>query len=393
MSRVHQKLRLEFNPFEPSAAGPPLKSELSPPAHLQARVRKLLDAHGTGIGTKAIVAVGEYGMGKTCLLQWLHRTMFPDRRVKSFYFDNPGVHFYSLANTLLRTVGRKDFAKFIWELVAPGVSGYQKSLFRQSFEEYLFSQRGVQPREVVVALQRAILSFDITADEQIADCLARIVTDAKTKPYFEYRDFVPRQRGSVVAESEEAAYFRAILKVIARGLNAEAVAFLIDEFEEIGLQRRLTRREAHDYLVTLKRLINLAEPRGNDNGDFWIILSMTPEAHETTCKIEPALGERFAERTVAIEPLTLTEARAMVASRLNGARHASTESAALGLFPFPEEMVLRRETYSNPRRLVKTCFYAIADVDDDTAVPFSKDYLRKVEDNLYAGMDSGGRRS
>ena len=51
--------------------------------------------------------------------------------------------------------------------------------------------------------------------------LARIVTDVVKKPYFEYRDFMPRQSGSMVPEGEEAPYFRAILKTISQGTGAQ----------------------------------------------------------------------------------------------------------------------------------------------------------------------------
>ena len=381
MSSILPKLGLEFNPFEPAGAGAPLASELTPPDGLQQRVIQLLDEHQDGLGVKAIVVLGEYGTGKTCLLRWLHQKVLPGRRIKSFYFDNPGVQFYSLANTLLRTIGRKDFAKFIWELAGPKAPGYQRSLFREGFEEYLSSPRRRQ-QDVTTPLQRAIVDASLTEDEQIADCLARIVTDATKKPYFEYRDFLPRQRGSLVAESEEAPYFRAILKVLSRGMNASAVAFLIDEFEEIGLQKRLTRREAHDYLATLKRLINLAQNPGGDV-DFWIVLSMTRDAYDTTRKIETALGQRFSDQHVEIEPLSLDEAAALMESRLHAARLPAAGKTGGRLFPFSDDIVFRKETYSNPRRLVKACFYAIADADDRTAPPFSADYLRKVEERLY----------
>lgn len=108
---ILQRLRLDSNPFEPSATGAPLLGSLSPPNKLGGETMGLLDVHQMGQGVKAIVIVGEYGTGKTCLLQWLHSEIFPNRQIKSFYFDNPGVQFYDLANTLLRTVGRKDFAK------------------------------------------------------------------------------------------------------------------------------------------------------------------------------------------------------------------------------------------------------------------------------------------
>ena len=379
MSSILPKLELEFNPFEPAGAGAPLKSELTLPDGLRQRVIQLLDGHQKGLGVKPIVVRGEYGTGKTCLLRWLHENVLPERRIKSFYFDNPGVQFYSLANTLLRAIGRKDFAKFIWELAGPKAPGFQRSLFREGFEEYLSSPRRRQ-QDVTTPLQRAIVDAGLTKDEQIADCLARIVTDATKKPYFEYRDFLPRQRGSLVAESEEAPYFRAILKVLSHGMSAEAVAFLIDEFEEIGLQKRLTRREAHDYLATLKRLINLAQ---DPDVDFWIVLSMTRDAYDTTRKIETALGQRFSDQLVKIEPLGLDDAAALMKSRLHSARLPMAGKTGGGLFPFPDDIVFRKKTYSNPRRLVKTCFYAIADANDQTVLPFSTGYLRRVEERLY----------
>ena len=131
---------------------------------------------------------------------------------------------------------------------------YQGNLFRKDFEEYLaaesHSRRGNRS-DVALELQQAILAAGITTDDEIAHCLARIVADAVRKPYFEYRDFLPRSTGSLVAEAEEARYFAAILKTLSRGYGDAEVAFLIDEFEEIGLQKRLTKRDAHDYLATV----------------------------------------------------------------------------------------------------------------------------------------------
>ena len=131
---ILQKLRLDSNPFEPAATGAPLSGTLSPPHELAEKMKNLLDAQQTGQGVKAIVVVGEYGTGKTCLLQWLHREVLPSRQIKSFYFDNPGVQFYDLANMLLRTIGRKEFAKFIWELAGSHVNvPYQRTPFSKRF--------------------------------------------------------------------------------------------------------------------------------------------------------------------------------------------------------------------------------------------------------------------
>lgn len=394
MSNILEALQLDFNPFEPAATGPPIAGNLLPPNELVERAISLLDIHKTGSGVKAIVVVGEYGTGKTCLLQWLHNEIFPVHQIKSFYFDNPGVQFYDLANALLRTIGRKDFAKFIWELASPHVSGaFQRDMFRKGFEQYLVAAVGSRrnQHDITIPLQDAIIATKITQDGQIAHCLARIITESVKKPYFEYRDFIPRQSGSMVPEGEEAPYFRAILKTITHGAGARAIAFLIDEFEEIGLQKRLSKRAAHDYLATMKRLINLTQ---SEQVDFWVVLSMTPDAYERTVGLEPALAERFSGQVQAltIEAIDLDDAKALMRSRLDAARSGKTEESNGSLFPFSDDVFFRPKTYSNPRRLVKACFRAIALANADVHLPFAKAYLHKIEDELFpSAVDTGDR--
>ena len=383
MSRILQKLGLKFNPFEPTGADVPVVGlgALSFPQAQEKQTKSLLTELSRGRGAKGIVFVGEYGAGKTCLLQRLHREIFPEHRVKSFYFDNPGVHFYDLANTLLRTVGRKDFAKFVWELAGPYAKGIQRSLFTQGLDEILSTPRSLRDlKEITRSVRNAVIEAEIESDEQIADCIARIVTNTINKPYFEYRDFIPRLQGSVVAEREEPRYFRAILKTIAKGNNANAVAFLIDEFEEIGLQKRLTRRAAQDYLVTLKRLIDLSET--HDEPTFWLVLSMTRDAYDITRQLDEALSDRLEGGKIEIPPFGPQDATALVRSRLNAAR---TEGKREDLFPFPNELPFNNKTLSNARRLVKACFFSISKANDSDVdgLPFSKEYLRLVEKEIF----------
>ena len=379
MGSILEKLKLEFNPFQPSGAGPPVKGGVSVPEVLAERMLRIVGTLRSGGRAKIVVVTGDYGTGKTCLLNWLQHSVFPELRVKAFYFDNPGVQFYDLANALLRTIGRKDFAKLIWELAGPFVSvPYQTDMFLKGFESYLSAQSDRRKRQdLTVPLQEAIQGAGITDDEEIAHCLARIVTDSVRKPYFEYRDFVPRQKDNLVAEAVEASYFGAILKTLSKGVNARGVAFLIDEFEEIGLQKRLTNRAAHDYLSTLKRLVNVSEA---GDIEFWIVLSMTPDAYDTTVTMDPALAERFSLSSLSIGQLSAEDATRFVRSRIGSARPAKISDDD-SLFPFPEELRFRPLTFSNPRRLVKACFYAIARAEHDTTVPFSDEYLRQIEDS------------
>lgn len=388
MADVLQEMRLAFNPFEPTATGAPLRSPLAPPAKLEREVLELLDAHQDKLGAKVLLVVGEYGSGKTCLLQWFHRTILGPRGVKSFLFHDPGVHFYGLADTLLRTVGRKNIAKFIWELAYSHVkSPDQGNLLGQGFEEYNLSMGKRNSRNraaeaaVLAGIRNAILQTTITTDDEIANCLARLVTRAATKPYFQYRDYLPRSSTSLVAESQEAPYFGALLRTIAQGEGVEDVAFLIDEFEEIGLQARFTQRAAHDYLATLRRLINLAQD-GQTN--FRLILAMTPAARDKTFSLDASLRDQL-PHTVEINSLDRSEAEGLMVRRLLAARSASVPNR---LFPFPRDLLTRPDhpltpsTYANPRRLVRLCSVAIAHAGPDTRLPFTDRYLKGVAEHL-----------
>ena len=382
-SDILHTLDLAFNPFEPAASGPPVGIAISPPQALAARMHSLLDTRRLTRGHKVFVIIGDYGTGKTCLLRWLH-DLLPARRVRPFYFDNARVHFNDLANSLLQTIGRKDFATFIWELARSHASLPDRgSLFRKSFEDYLSAEsrpgRG-RHHEIAGSLRAAIMNAGVTSDEEIARCLAGIVTDAVRKPYFEYRDFLPRRTDSLVAEAEEARYFGAILKTLSRGSGADAVAFLIDEFEEVGLQKRLARRAAHDYLSTLKRLTDLTRKQDNQ---FWLFLSMPPDAYQTTQDLEPGLVE-LRDSVLRLEPLQPDDAVTLIATRLNAARPPhSTNRNGRNLFPFPEDIPFSPDTRSNPRRLVKACSFAISAADVTTNLPFSRDYLQGIEAKLF----------
>lgn len=388
MPADYQKLKLKYNPFDPTGAGTPVKGELWFSEDMKSKVKEFIDDYQDGQGAKIMVIIGEYGMGKTCLLRWLQREVFPSEFILPFYFDNPGVQFYDLANTLLRTIGRKDFAKLIWELVG----SYKKpprqgNLFGDDFENYISSPGRKEDKMLIMKwLQEGMLESGITKDEEIAYCFARLVTSTVEKPYFEYQDFLSGRKNNLVPEGEEAPYFNAILKTIRKGKNADAIAFLIDEFEEIGLQKSLTKRAAHGYLATLKRLINIAHAEGDN---FWLILSMTAEAYEATTKLEPALKDRGSYE-IKMEGLKDYEAKELMCSRIGPARlengnndRDGNNEKHIDIFPFPEEILFSPTIYGNPRRLVRTCFHAISHSDIGTEVPFTESYLRDVESKLY----------
>jgi len=314
----------------------------------------------------------------------------PHRRIRAFFFENPGVRFYDLANALLRQLGRENFAKALWEFLDPRLSGLQPALFENKFHAWLSAVKKHRQEDMAIQkLSESIQVKGISEDEEIRHKLARLIVETYDRPYFQYKDFVAGKQGALVPEKEEAPYFAAILRALRLTGGAKSVGFLIDEFEEISLQKRLTKRQAHEYLATMKRLINLTERE-----QFWIFVAMTPQAAEITEKLEPALWERFVsqgEHSFQIPPLNAEEARELVARRLDAARLIG-DSDVNPMFPFPENLIdlLREDIYSSPRRLVKVCSIAIARAaSEEIPMPFTSNYLLEIQEELYPPPTEG----
>ncbi|MCX7428731.1 MAG: hypothetical protein NTW96_24280 [Planctomycetia bacterium] len=362
------------NPFEPSGSGAPLVEEefWLPNVTWKQELQKWLDRLGTGQGTRSLAIVGGYGSGKSYILHWLDRVEFPRRKVLTFYFENPEVRFYDLANSLLRRIGRKHFAKLLWELAEPNRKRLQqRSLFAEGFEGYLDTVTKRTSTSELADLQEAIRQSEITADDEIAYCLARLIAETPRKPYFEYRDFVVSRSGSLVAQGQEHRYFAAILKTLRVADNVDRVAFLLDEFEQISLRKRLTTKDSQDYLVTLKRLIDITH-----QGDLWLVLAMTPDAAEQTARLDPAFWDRCYR--FDIPPLTRDDAVRLVEERIERVGDPG------GLFESGYMDVLQPTTIASPRRLVKVFHAAISRIMS-ARKRLSKDELKQIDQDIYSG--------
>ena len=379
MEVLDPRLRLRFNPFDPAASGPPVSGPVVPPGPVEQVLRERLTHQSVTAGTHLTVIVGEYGAGKTCCLRWLEQSLLPELRVQPYYFQDPGVQFYDLADSWLRMIGRKNLAKTIWELVHTRVRDYQPGLFGESYLDYAGKVRTTRDAQRLTGrVQDALRECDITRDEEIAKCLAQIVTETPIKPYFEYRDFIASNRKGVVAERQEPEYFKALLRALSHATKAHAFAFLLDEFEEIGLQDKTRRRTAAHYLTTLKRLVDLAQP---DDTQLRVVLTMTPEAYRQTKTLAPALADRLGgERPhVHLAGQTNDQAHSLVSARLEAAQSSPDGS----LFPFGDIADFSPSVLSSPRRLVQTCSVAISRVTSATEIPFTSSYLHEVETQLY----------
>jgi len=389
-SFIVEKYKLSRNPFPPAASGIDVERDLYIPPKWEEKIREYYETLRHGKGAKAFPIVGEYGSGKTVLLKGYLKNFSENKRIKTIYFENPGVKFYDLANTLLRSLGRYEFSKALWERCKEFLTEKgQKLLFPMSFVQMLSTLRTKTDREGKANELKDVIKnkLNLTDDDEVAYKLGLMVVETVSKPYFSYRDFIAGPKGSLVAEREESKYFKAVINAIIKTYGVEGVAFLIDEFEEIAFSKRITRKQTYEYLTTLRSLIEISEKE-----NLWIILAMVPEAAEETKKMNIALWQRFThqekETILTLEPLTVKECKELIKWWLNRARaEDGLKEYQNRLFPFPEdvEKVLKRPEIRLPRPLVRIGFFTLARAEKEKVeVPIPMDFIEKVINELYA---------
>jgi len=374
-----QRLGLTRNPFPPATTGTGFVDDLSLPprweAELRVRIRELDESQGD----KALVIEGGYGAGKTFILNWIQAEVLPDYRVKPYFFENPGVAFYDLANRLMRQVGRYEMAKALWEMLYQpnDPEAVQQRLFSLEFGEWLATLGNRTRRnQAVRTLSQAMKNQDLATDEEILNKLSRLIVETGERPYFEYRDFVPRSGRSLVAEQEEPGYFQALVRILGKILDANGIAFLLDEFEDVALTRRLNKSQAAAYTTTLRRLLDVAQRE-----NLWIILSTTPEGLARTSELDESLIQRFGYR-YTIPELSEDEAYGIVAQRLKSARVDGGE----GLLPFSDDALngLSETSRSSPRRLIKIMWHSIGlALERGETAPLPGELVKEAEAQLY----------
>ena len=378
-SAALQKLGLNYNPFPPATTGVAFVDDISLPPTWEQEMNQRMSRLAESVGDKALVIVGGYGWGKTFVLNWLAHKNLPPRRIQPYFFDNPGVAFYDLANHLMRQVGRYELSKAIWEMFykPSDRQSAQLTLIQLQFPDWLTTLKDRESRNTAIqSLSRAMQEAGLATDEEISNKFARVVVETRERPYYEYRDFVPRTSKALVAEREEDSYFRTLIRILLRILQAQGIAFLIDEFEDVALGRRLNRKQTSEYIATIRRLLDTAQEE-----NLWVILSMTPEGLDQTTRLDPALIERFTQK-YDIPPLSDQDALHIVIQRLRKARMVPRDD----LHPFPEEVLseLRPTTKSSPRRLIKVLWHTLAlAVEESEGVPIPLRTLRQAEEDLY----------
>ena len=370
---------LKFNPFPPAATGVAFSGEMWLPNDWLSDIGQRINELSTGGGAKALTIVGEYGAGKTYVLHWLMEEEFrKQRRILPFFFDNPGVAFYDLANQLLRQVGRYELSKALWELLynPQNDPSLQGRLIDLTFPEWLekLGDRTARKREVNFLAQEMQRS-GLSDEEEVSYRFAQLITNTRESPFYEFRNFIPRNANSLIAEREEARYFLTLIRILKKISEVDGIAFLIDEFEDIALGNRLAKRQISEYTATLRRLLDAASEE-----EFWLALSITPEGLEQTYSLEPALRDRLSA-SFRIPSLSDSDAFDLVSHRL---KSAWTEETKGGLWPFQEGVisVIEPVNRSTPRKLIKVLGKALALALDGGGPPVTKLLVSKAEQLL-----------
>ena len=397
-SFIIEEYKLSRNPFPPAASGIDVEKDLYIPPKWEGKIEDYYKTLHQGKGAKAFPIVGDYGSGKTVLLKGYLKDFFENKRIKTIYFENPGVKFYDLANTLMRSLGRYEFSKALWERCKEYLAERgQKLLFPMSFSDMLATLKTRADRERKVKELSDVIekNLNLTNEREVAHKLGLMVVETASKPYFSYRDFVVGTK-SLVAEREESKYFKAVINAIIKIYGVEGVAFLIDEFEEIAFPKRMSHKQTYEYLATLRSLIDISEKE-----NLWIILAMTMEAVEETRKMNPALWQRFTHQEkktiLRLEPLTVEESKELIKWWLNIVRDEDVfKDYRDSLFPFPRdiEKVLKRPDIRLPRPLVRICFTTLARaVEEKVEAPITMDFIEKIINKLYPPQTKGGSKN
>ena len=363
--KVIETYGFKFHPFPPAATGVAMAGDMWIPNSWSERLAATYDDLLTGSGPKAAAVVGEYGSGKTYVLHWMMKNWFEDKQIQPYYIGNPGLAFYNVADEIFRQIGRYEFSKAVWQTLADDYDLLQPqvSMFDSGFDAWLrFLNTGAAKNDAVLRLAKALQETRLADEEEVAFRFAQMIVGTRDRPYYTFRDFLPRSATSFVAEQQEARYFTALIRIVQYAYGVHGVAFLLDEFEDVALGKRLARRQLSEYNSTLRGLLDTASEE-----QFWLVLSITPEGWQQTSDQEPALLDRFASRFNLLQ-LSDEEAVALIQHRLENARG---DGPGGSLWPFEESAVTDIQPANRrvPRMLIRIFWLALSTAAQRNVTP------------------------
>ena len=397
----YELLGLVRNPFPADGAflDPP-EVTLFPEEPLRRELENFINALlSRRRGAKGRALIGDYGTGKTHYLKYIRyymRAKFPE--VATFYVEHPGYGFHDFAGSVIRTIGLGNIVRKQWSLIReqllmrtrnrdldwyydifPAERGkfpvFSEAVREHLMEDYrVFLDRARKQKSdanIIIALFSEILEQSLDGiGASVARRLARVLTEAHYKSYFDWEDLSPTKR----KEIGDYEFLNSILRLIRKVDEYRCILILVDEFEEIPSSGRFSVKEATDYEYTMRRLLDLvsALPVG-------MVIAMTSPAWELTQDYCKPLASRLM-RPIWIQPLTEEGARRLLIAYLNAARKKQQDA----IVPLPDTLweLLPDIVRDNPRNLLNFCHNVTEDAAAKRMETISEGLIREYA-NLW----------
>ena len=347
IAREHlQKFGLRYNPFPPGATGEPsMGTQLIPGAWAQ-KLHSQFDQCINNDRPRVMVINGPPGSGKSTLLRWMAENLYRPEGIRTCILTNPSMNFYHLADQIIEQAGSFELTKGMWELLKSdiGATGELTGWLEEIWDRDLVNQ-------AAECVKQAILKQEITQSPEVAEVFAKTLLETYKQPQYRFKALDIANNPWVGQESIKP--FRCLVRMLQRIGGDTGVAILVDDFPDLTMGRRLIRKDASNYYLTMQNLRRLTI-----TGDLWLATARSNTTHISAPETNGETDGEHNQEEFSIPPLTDQNAHDLIQHLIRDAR--SSENPG-GFWPFKNKAVLAVEQHNrnNPRSLVRTFSQAL----------------------------------
>ena len=405
---------LKFNPFPPAAVPrypflPPLDGEArSTIANFIGSTYSTYEKKDFG-EYAGLTIVGDYGMGKTHLMQYIQLAIsYLNKNEKdtfsaaTCFVDRPEDSPQRVVHHIVEQIGLDTIRKYIWmilidefrkdedgfydkfkppktTLLIRSVEDWKKifeeqKLFaepiRSNYLEFIKKFREIEGNlKLLQEEAREIIKKKIVPDDTLADrYLSLIFPEKKADTSWE---ILAGYISAKDLQRKEVDFLNSIVRIL-RENGFNLVYVFIDEFEDVS---KLKGVKLTNYLNTLTTLIN--------NERRWaVITSLTEDALEIIKMESIPLYDRLTSYKVELKPLDEKGANQLAINYLNLAKDKKKEL----IYPFTEELIkeILRRSEGNYRSFIRFAHKVIEyAVRNTVAPPLTVKILEEIRDVAY----------